>query len=248
MEATGPIREVGVRSVLKLIGLVVLVCLAGCSSGKATSSSRSTVSTAPSALSNREVLRRVSFQAGDLHSGYLPRLFHAGDDVAGQVTLDLCGSNFPSEPRRSARHQVGVADSHQSDTGVSIEAVLYDVPDGATQAMREVRAAKANCPNGYVRGDVAGVPPLRYRFSAAPDTTWTRTAGVDRFAVEATVNDQQGHTEHDLVIYQQRGRVLVGLYTADPTTTARALTRSVEAFTQALAQRMAALPSSAVAA
>jgi len=190
----------------------------------------------------------VSFQAGDLHSGYLPRLYDSGDEVASQVTLDLCGANFPSEPLRRARHQVGVADSHQNDTDVSIEAVLYNSPDAAMQAMRELRAAKATCPKGYVRGDVADVPPLRYRFRAAPDTTWTRVAGVDRFAVEATVNDQQGHIEHDFDIYQQRGRVLVGLYTADPTTTARALTRSVEAFTHTLAQRVAALPSSAVAA
>jgi hypothetical protein len=234
--------------VLKLAGVVLVVALAGCSSGKSTSSSGSTVSTAPSALSHSEILRRVSFQVGDLRSGYLPRLFDAGDEVAGQVTLDLCGANFPSEPRRSARHQVGVADSQQNDTGVSIEAVVYDTPNHAAQAMRELRAAQANCPSDYVRGDVAGVPALRYRFGAAPDTTWTRVTGVDRFAVEATVNDRQGHTEHDFDIYQQRGRVLVGLYTEDPATAARALTRSVEAFTQVLAQRVAALPSSAVAA
>jgi hypothetical protein len=188
----------------------------------------------------------VSFHQGDLRAGYQAGLYVDGDKVAGQVTLDLCGTNFPSERRRRARHQVGVVDSKQRYTGVSIEAVLYDSSAGAQQAMREVRGAKADCPSGYVRGDVAGDPPLRYRFAPTPDGSWSRVSSVDRFAVEATVNDQKGETEHGFAIYQQRGRLLVALYTTDPAGTAHALSRSVESFTSTLAGRMVALPASAV--
>jgi hypothetical protein len=158
----------------------------------------------------------------------------------------LCGANFPSEQRRRARHQVGVLDARKNDTGISIEAVLYDSPAGAQQAMREVRAAKADCPSGYVKGNVAGEPPLRYRFAPTPDSNWSTVNGVDRFAVEATVNDQKGESENGFAVYQQRGRLLVALYTTDPTATAHALSRSVESFTNTLAERMAALPGSSV--
>lgn len=226
--------------------VAVALCIAGCSSGKAGSPATSTTASTSKALTDAQVLRRVSFQAGDLRPGYRPALFQGGDQVTDQVTLDLCGATYPSEQRRRARHQVGAVDAHRRDTGVSIEAVLYDSPAGAQQAMREVRAAKAHCPTGYVRGDVAGVPPLRYRFAAAPDTSWPKVDGVDRFAVTATLNDQRGHSELGSAIYQERGRLLVALYTPDPSSTAKALARSIESFTDVLARRMADLPGSAV--
>jgi hypothetical protein len=233
-----------------VVALSLLVFVVGCSSGKGntngSSPHRSVASTSvPTVLSDREVLRRVSWQAGDLRAPYHTVLFGGGDQVVNQVTLDLCGANFPSEQRRTARHQVGVL-SGKAGAGISIEAVLYGAPAGAAQAMREVRAAKTNCPSGYEQGDVAGVRPLRYRFAPAPDTAWNKVNGVDRFVVVATLNDRQGHTEHVNAVYQQRGRLLVGFYSTDPKATSGALTRSLEAFTEVLARRMAALPATAV--
>jgi hypothetical protein len=234
------------------LAVSVIVCLAGCSSAKTSTNSSSshpsvTSTTSPAVLSDREVLRRVSWQAGDLRASFRPALLGDGDQVVNQVTLDLCGATFPSEQRRRARHQVGAGDARGRDTtGMSIEAVLYDAPAGARQAMREVRAAQERCPHGYVRSDVAGVSPLQYRFAPAPDKAWSNVNGVDRFVVAATVNDQHGRTEREQAVYQQRGRLLVAFYTSDPKATAAALSRPVRVFVEVLARRMAALPATAV--
>jgi hypothetical protein len=231
-----------------IVGLAIAV--AGCSSGKGNAggsdSQRSTPSTsAPSALSGAAALKRVSWQNGDLRAPYVPVLYDGGNDVAGQVTLDMCGASFPSEQRRRERHQVGVEHSQLRVSGISIEAVLYDAPAGAVQAMQEIRAAKAHCPSGYAKSTVAGVPPLRYRFAPAPDGTWAKVKNVDRFVMVVTINDQQGHSQLVDLVYQQRGRLLVGFYT-NPTATATALTRSLEGFSEVLASRMAALPDQAI--
>lgn len=92
---------------------------------------------------------------------------------------------------------------------------------------------------------VAGVPALRFRFAPAPDSAWPKVDGVDRFAIDATVNDQAGATKHIDLVYLQRGRLLVAFYSA-PAARATALTRSLRAFTKVLAQRMAALPATVV--
>ncbi len=238
-----------------IVGLALSV--AGCSGGSDKSSHPSSqtsrTSTTPSAptsttvgdLSNPAVLRRVSWQNGDLRAPYHPVLFLGGDQVGEQVTLDMCGATFPSEVRRRARHQVGVERAQKRLSDISIEAVLYDFPAGAGQAMREIRAAKASCPSDYVNSRVAGVPALRFRFAPAPDSSWPKVDGVDRFAIDATVNDQAGTTKHIDLVYLQRGRLLVAFY-SDPQARATALTRSLRAFTRVLAQRMAALPAKVV--
>lgn len=223
----------------------LILVLGACSSGSSRPNA-TTGSTAPPTLTDGDVLARVSFQPGDLKPGYRAQLYQQGDVVAGQVTLDLCGAGFASEQRRVARHQVGVVDAHQRDQNVSVEAVLYDSTTAAQQAMHELRKAQAECPSGYVSGDVAGEPPLRYRFAPAPDATWVNVSGVDRFVVASTVNDQQGHNEQDLDVYQQRGRLLVGLYTSDPDATTPVLAMSTAAYTHVLALRMNALSATAV--
>ncbi|MDQ1448365.1 MAG: hypothetical protein QOC79_1336, partial [Actinomycetota bacterium] len=169
--------------------LGIALSVAGCSSGKGETSSPNsqpspTSTSVGNDLSNRAVLRRVSWQTGDLRPRYHPALFVGGDDVLNQVTLDMCGAKFPSEQRRRARHQVGVERAHQVLSGISIEAVLYDFPAGAGQAMHEIRAAKATCPSGYLKSAVAGVPALRFRFAPAPDSAWHQVDGVERFAMD----------------------------------------------------------------
>lgn len=233
----------------RFVVAALILSATACSSGSAKTAEepRAGTSSVPvTTLSAREILRRVSFQQGDLRSPYRAVLFGDGDQVTDQVTLDLCGATFPSEVRRRARHQVGVADAKQRDAGISIEAVLYDSADGASEAMREVRAAKGNCPPGFVPSDVQGVPPLRYQFAPAPDRSWATIQGMDRFAVAATISDQHGHSDREEAIYQQRGRLLVILYVGDPKTNARVLTRPVPIFSDVLARRMAILPTNAV--
>jgi hypothetical protein len=129
---------------------------------------------------------------------------------------------------------------------VSLEAVLYQSAAGAAQAMRELRRAKQRCPAGYVQGRNRAVPPLRFRFGPAPDAQWRAVKGVDRFAVDVRVNDQEGRVEPGTLVYQTHGRVLVALYTSDDKTNAATLSRSVQAFTDVIAHRMLTLPSDIV--
>jgi hypothetical protein len=231
-----------VRYIFMVATIGLLATCVACSSNAPKSAPVVATSTSSTAVrtveSDATLLREVSWQTGDVRAPYHLVPYTAGDEVTGQVTLDVCGATFPSEQRRRARHQVGVADRQQRDTGISIEAVSYDTDADAVTAMGEVRKAQADCPSGYVRGDVAGVPPLRYRFAPAPDTTWAAVAGVDRFALAATVNDQQGHVESDVAVYLRRGRLLVILYSNDAASSARVLTRSIEAFTEVLERRM----------
>jgi hypothetical protein len=122
-----------VRRYVRVLSVGLVVCAACSSSGSAkTAGPRPTISSTSSVpvtpLSNAEILRRVSWQAGDIRSPYRTMLFIGGNQVQDQVTLDLCSANFPSEARRVARHQVGITDAHQRDSGISIEAVLYDSP------------------------------------------------------------------------------------------------------------------------
>src|SRR5439155_10413558 len=80
------------------------------------------------------------------------------------------------------------------------------------QAFDELRADQRQCPAGFVPHAVQGEPPLKYHFNPPPDANWSATPGVDRFAVDATVTDQQGQSTHEIAVYLRRGRVLVALY------------------------------------
>jgi hypothetical protein len=71
--------------------------------------------------------------------------------VAGQVTLDLCGYTFHTEALRLARLQVTY--TRAGAPLISNEVVAYK-PGGAASALREVRAAIAHCPAGYVSSGV----------------------------------------------------------------------------------------------
>ena len=189
-------------------------------------------------------------QRTDLATGDKTQLYQSGDTVTGQVTLDLCGALFPSEDRRRARHQIGVVDHLGNSVAVSSEAVLYDSAQGAQQAITELRSAQANCPPGFVNGDVEGEPPLKYTFNPDPAATWPGTAGVTRFAIALTTTDQQGRAYNSVAIYQQRGELLVGFYMSEPAKNAGALapsTRGIEGEAHAIARRLAALPASALA-
>lgn len=209
--------------------------------------SESTPTTATAKLTDQEALVSVSLQASDLQPGYDAVLYELGDQVENQVTLDLCGADFPSEARREARRQVGVDSKTEPPVSVSTEAVLYDSPAGAEQALAEVRSAQENCPDEFVEAVVADTPPSKFSFAAAPDKAWAKTEGVNRFAVDAQIEPQGGETFQGIAVYQQRGRLLVGLYLANPTDAERALSTSTEGLANELAERMSKLPDAAVA-
>ena len=57
------------------------------------------------------------------------------------------------------RYQVQTATPNGDSAGIGSEAVLYDSPEAAQQALDELRAAQASCPPGFVDSHVQGVPP-----------------------------------------------------------------------------------------
>ena len=52
------------------------------------------------------------------------------------------------------------------------------------------------------------------KFNATPDTAWAPVATVNRLAYDFTTTDQSGQSQHNIAVYLQRGRVLMGIYFA----------------------------------
>lgn len=198
--------------------LVVAGALAACGKGSGSKSAKTTTTTAAPTTTTAAplALSQLGAAQADVPAGWQVKLYDGGDQVKDEVTLDICDAPFPSEALRVARYQVGVADAKGNET-FSTEAVQYRDAASAAQAMTEVRAAISHCPaDKFVKSSVDGVPPLKYAFKANPDATWPATPGVDRIAIDATVRDQQGHSQHEVATYLQRGPVLLGLYFQEP--------------------------------
>jgi hypothetical protein len=106
-------------------------------------------------------LDRVVLRATQVGEGYELRVYQQGRVVRNQVTLDLCGFEYPSEALRTGRLQVAYL-RPGSKFQISNEVVSYR-PGGTEQAIREVDRAVDRCPPGPVESTVQGVPPLTYR-------------------------------------------------------------------------------------
>jgi hypothetical protein len=192
-------------------------------------------------------LQQIGVQQTDAPTGYFVGLFNGGDQVNGQVTLNLCGADYPSEAVRVARYQVGVAQSPQSSLLLSTEAVAYRDPAATSQAFSELSHAAGQCPNAYVQGKIAGEPPLRTVLGPQPDTGWSNVAGVDRLAFDATVSDQKEHSQEHVDVFVKRGRILIGVYIRNPESpVAVDGNANLEGIVNVFAQRLAALPEAAV--
>jgi hypothetical protein len=176
------------------------------------------------------------------------KLVEQGDQVAGNVTLDLCGATFASEARRRTRYQVGTANAADKSVGVATESVFYDSPQGAQQALTEVRDAQAHCPKGLTNSKVAGVPDVVTMFGPAPDAGWPEHPGIHRFAQDVTVAAPNGQGAHKLLIFQVRGSMLLGFYITPETGPAQLAPAvgGVEGLANVLAGRLAGLPAASI--
>jgi hypothetical protein len=133
-----------------------------------------------------------------------------GDEVDGQVTLDLCGGDFPSEALRVARHQVAFPIGDDFDRAVSNEVVAYE-RDGADQAMRELRRAVDRCPDRFVGSAVATKPVARYHIKQLPPHgSWQTGSLALHIRVEARAGDSPSYEY--IAVYQVRGQLLSALY------------------------------------
>jgi hypothetical protein len=188
-------------------GVVVALVLTACSSSNTKVSPPS--ATTPTG-SNAGALPSLSVQPTDVPNTFTVVLYPQGDQVQGQVTLDLCDANYPSEKLRVARRQVAVGDEQQQLV-LSTEAVAYQSAAATQQAFSELRSAAAKCPNDFVPSPSAGVP-LKTVFNPPPDGNWPAVPNVDRLAFDMNVSDQQGNTNHTTAVYLRRGRILLGVY------------------------------------
>ena len=199
-----------IRFAKVLVSIVATVALVtGCSGGS--SSTKSATTTAASTADKREALRAISLRANDLPSGTTLSLIAGGDQVAGQVTLDMCGAEFPSESARVARLQQSARDAGGKPV-VTNENVLYRSPRDATEALNEVRTIVGRCPpNEFKSSHVEGIPPLRYQLQVAPDAQ-LGTLSADHVAVNVVLTARDGRTDSTSAVYQRRGAVLGAVY------------------------------------
>jgi hypothetical protein len=173
-------------------------------------------------------------------------LLPGGDQVKGQATLDLCNQTFPSESLRIQRLQ-DVAIDTSGAAILSTEAVLYRNAAATRQAFTELRRVRASCPKGPVTNpDGSTITTI---FHPTPDTTWPRTASVEREAFNLTTTDAKGASADSLAVYLRRGRVLLGIYFSKPNGQQPAIDgRTTPAdIMNAFATRIAQLPASFVA-
>ncbi len=170
----------------------------------------------------------------------------AGDQVAGQPTLDVCNGTFPSESRRTARLQVA-AYNGQAASLLSTEAVLYSNPAATEQAFAELKSVVAACPATPVVSPV-GEPTISTHFNAAPDAAWSATPAVTRLAYDFVMTDELGATAHSVAVYFRRGRVLMGVYFHEPDSPQVSVAgqTSIEKIAGVFATRIANLPASVV--
>lgn len=131
-----------------------------------------------------------------------------GNQVTGQVTLDLCGYTFRSEALRVARLQVAYA--RGATSVVSNEVVAYK-PGGATSALRELRTAIANCPSGYVASKVRGIGQLKNSITrvSTPGTLPGSVAILDRITQKLNGKTAQFDA---ILVFQARRDVLSAVY------------------------------------
>lgn len=181
--------------------MATLAC-AGCG-GDGAATTATTASTAGTDADAQRLAHQVELTRGDLPRGYGPNVMQAGDVVDGQVSLDLCGADFPSEARRRARHQVGFEQVERARL-VTSETVVY-APGGAAQAMAELRAARRSCTGDPTESLIDGVPAMAWQLTDVPlRPGWQ----PDTLALVVRGTPDGGNTLSATVIYQRRGDLI----------------------------------------
>ncbi len=164
-------------------------------------------------LADDDLARAVALRDDDPPGGVTFSLIEMGDVVTGQVTLDVCSARFPSEAMRVARYQQ-VGRDGAGTFAVNNENVVYGTVAGAAQAMTEIRAVVAECPDTFVPPVLQGQPPLKFAYEPLPEADLGPVA-ADHVALSMRAEDRSGKVSTAVFIYQRRGRVLVGVYGRD---------------------------------
>jgi hypothetical protein len=193
------------------------------------------------ASADQQILASVGLGPDDVGPGYSVELIDNGD-LLSDPTLDFCGLHFASEQRREARRQVAASDS-SGDPLLDTESVLYDDQVSAAEAMGEVRGVGARCPSTPVEGPLASDPEVVWHVRAASQAGWPQVAGIDRVALDVTLDVAGEPPEDQLVVYLRRGRLLMGVYLAsDAPEVSVGGQSSMSGVLDVFEQRKAALP------
>jgi hypothetical protein len=235
--------SVGRLTRVAAIGAAVplLIALTGCGSSDPTAAAtQPTTASQPVTVAPSALVGRVGLVDSDLRAGGHVRLYQAGDQVQGQVTLDNCGYDFTTEAYRVARRQVGVVNPKNRKAFFSNEVVAYDTPARAAMALNQFRMSVVHCPrHTFQKSTVASVPPLRYDVSRLRPT---RGLPVSDSAVAAiVVNAKGGRHLYGLLIFQRQGTVLSGIYLQSSTRLAAADIRTEMSLAKVTGGRLAAL-------
>ncbi len=194
-------------------------------------------------------LAKLVLQQSDLSSSLLTvATIPNGQDVsANTATLDICNGTFPSEALRTARLQVSAADP-LDNTVLSTEAVRYKNSAATAQAFSELTSVAKACPSTPVTSPV-GEPTVISKITAGIDSSWPQTDGVQRLAFDISTTASSGQVSESVGVYLRRGSLLMGVYL--PTDSSGALpsvdgATTVQSIAAVFANRLAALPASAV--
>lgn len=148
-------------------------------------------------------------RADQVGPGYVLLQRSDGHGVKSQVTLNLCGTDYPSESRRLTRLQTNYL--HRNTTlGISNEVVTYR-PGGAAQALREVTQHAVNCPHHPVDSGTKGLPKLLFEITRIKDTRLLKGYLAVRIRTSGIINGKH-ISQISCAVYQRYGDVFSGVY------------------------------------
>jgi hypothetical protein len=148
-------------------------------------------------------------QPAQVGKGYVTMARSDGKGVKSQVTMNLCGSDYPSEQFRTARLQVNYL-KRGTALGISNEIVTYRA-GAAAQAMREAISHAAACPRTPIDSGVKSLPKLTFRITRITDPRLLKGYLAVRIDLSGTVKGKRV-AQTSYTVYQRLGNVLSGVY------------------------------------
>jgi hypothetical protein len=148
-------------------------------------------------------------QPEQVGKGYVLMARSDGKGVKGRVTMNVCGTDYPSEGFRTTRLQVNYL-KRGAPIGISNEVVTYRA-GAATQAMREVTEHVAKCPPRPIDSGVLGLPKLMFHLTRITDPRLLKGYLAVRIDVSGTSKGKR-IAQTSYAVYQQLGNVLSGVY------------------------------------
>jgi hypothetical protein len=243
------------RTTAIVVGVLALVLLAGAIGYAIESNTDSHDSTAnttppttapatPPSAADARALSQLVVQQADVGPTRVVLLIPNGNRTS-EPTLDLCNGTFATEKLRVARLQVAEVDLSQRLL-LSTEAVTYRNATATKAAFAELRKVAAACPHAPVKSPV-GEGTAETTFNARPDRAWPQTPSVQRLAYSFDTT-AAGTKTASVAVYLRRGRVLMGVYFAQPGDPQPAVDgkTSMKEIVGLFAARMAHLPESVV--